>query len=537
MKTIIYSVNELNEAGRVLREGGLVAFPTETVYGLGGNALDATAAERIFAAKGRPQDNPLIAHIADIKMLDELCTDIPDIAREIAARFWPGPLTMALPKRDIVPDTVTAGLRTVGIRYPAHPVAQELIRAAGVPIAAPSANRSGKPSPTAFAHVLEDMDGRIEGIVDGGDADVGVESTFIEFLNGKVRILRPGYITPEDLAEVVGAENVEIDPAVLRGIGANEQPRSPGMKYRHYAPSAPVIAVLGDNGACARAILRGVRGKAGAAAILCDEYADLMPCTTIRVGQFGDYAAQAQRLFDALRELDRPEISVIYAQCPDDRGVGLAVANRLKRAAGFHVIEARQMLVLGLTGSTGAGKGVVSQALREQGAAVIDCDRVYHEMLASDEALLGDLRENFPGAFAGGSFDRKALGRIVFGDEAQLARLNSVTHPHIRRKIAELLADLDAAGTACAVIDAPTLFESGADADCDFIIGVTADAALRKVRIMERDGLAEEYAALRIEAGKPDVWYREKCDFMIENNHAPEDAKTAVLDILKTCNI
>lgn len=184
-------------------------------------------------------------------MLDKLCHDIPEAARRIAARFWPGPLTMALPKRPIVPDAVTAGLSTVGVRYPSHPVAQMLIRAAGVPIAAPSANRSGKPSPTTFAHVLEDMDGRIDGIIDGGSSDVGVESTFIEFVGGKVRILRPGYITPEDLAEIVGAENVEIDGAVRQGLAENERPRSPGMKYRHYAPSAPVVAVLGENWDCA----------------------------------------------------------------------------------------------------------------------------------------------------------------------------------------------------------------------------------------------------------------------------------------------
>ena len=357
MKTVIYTIDEIEQAGAVIRAGGLVAFPTETVYGLGADALDADAARRIFAAKGRPQDNPLIAHIADIAMLDALCHDIPDAARRIAARFWPGPLTMALPKRPIVPDTVTAGLPTVGVRYPSHPVAQALIRAAGVPVAAPSANRSGKPSPTTFAHVLADMDGRIDGIIDGGNADVGVESTFIEFSGGKVRILRPGYITPEDLAEVVGAENVEIDGAVLKALAENERPRSPGMKYRHYAPSAPVIAVMGENWDCAREIRRGARTHEGAAAILCDEYADMIPCETLRVGRYGDYAAQAHRLFDALRALDRPDVRMIYAQCPDERGVGLAVANRLKRAAGFHVVNARRVTVLGLTGSTGAGKG------------------------------------------------------------------------------------------------------------------------------------------------------------------------------------
>ena len=533
MKTIIYSMDEIEQAGAVIRAGGLVAFPTETVYGLGANALDAAAARRIFAAKGRPQDNPLIAHIADLAMLDELCHDIPDTARRIAERFWPGPLTMALPKRAVVPDTVTAGLQTVGIRFPSHPVAQALIRAAGVPIAAPSANRSGKPSPTTFAHVFADMNGRIDGIIDGGNAEVGVESTFMEFVNGKVRILRPGYITPEDLAEVVGAENVEIDGAVLRGLSENEHPRSPGMKYRHYAPSAPVIAVLGANGDCAREIRRGVRGHTGAAAIVCDEYADLIPCETLRVGRYGDYAAQAHRLFDALRELDRPGVEIIYAQCPDDRGVGLAVANRLKRAAGFHVVNARHLTVLGLTGSTGAGKGVVSRVLADAGAKIIDCDAVYHEMLAHDAAMLADLQAEFPDAFAEGRLDRKALGRIVFRDSAKLERLNAVVHPHIRRRIAALLDELETQGTALAVLDAPTLFESGADQTCDFTLGVTADPDVRVARIMARDGLDADYAALRIWAGKPDGYYSAKCDFMIENNGAPEDAECAARAVLK----
>ena len=413
----------------------------------------------------------------------------------------------------------------MGIRYPSHPVAQALIRAAGVPIAAPSANRSGKPSPTSFAHVLEDMDGRIDGIIDGGDTEVGVESTFIEFAGGRVRILRPGYITPEDLAEVVGPENVEIDGAVLAGLSENERPRSPGMKYRHYAPAAPVIAVTGENWDCAREIRRGVRGKPGAAAILCDEYAHLVPCEVLRVGKYGDYAAQAHRLFDALRELDRPDVRIIYAQCPAEQGVGLAVANRLKRAAGFHVLAARRLTVLGLTGSTGAGKGVVSDALRKRGAEIIDCDAVYHELLAGDAALNAALRDAFPAAYAGGILDRKALGRIVFQDSTALERLNTVTHPFVRRRITELLTDAEARGTALAVLDAPTLFESGADADCDFTLGVCAAPEKRIRRIMARDGLSEEYAALRIRGGKPDSYYEARCDAIIINNGTAEEAK------------
>ena len=532
MKTVIYSISEIEAAGAVLRAGGLIAFPTETVYGLGGNALDADASRRIFAAKGRPADNPLIAHIADIAMLDTLCHDIPEAARRLADRFWPGPLTMALPKRPIVPDTVTAGLPTVGIRYPSHPVAQALIRAAGVPIAAPSANRSGKPSPTTFAHVLEDMDGRIDGIIDGGDAQVGVESTFIEFVGEKVRILRPGYITPEDLAEVVGPENVEIDAAVMQGLKENEHPRSPGMKYRHYAPAAPVIAVTGENRDCAREIRRGVRGKPGAAAILCDEYADSIPGRVIRVGKYGDYAAQAHRLFDALRELDRPEIEIIYAQCPAERGVGLAVANRLKRAAGFHVKAARRLTVLGLTGSTGAGKGAVSGFLASRGAVIIDCDAEYHTLLREDTELLSALRAEFPDAFPAGELDRKALGRIVFGDPEKLARLNAVTHPFVRRRITAVLEELEEKGTHLAVLDAPTLFESGADADCDWTLGVCADPEIRTQRIMARDGLDRAYAELRVAGGKPDAWYRERCDDILENNGTPEELRTSLETVI-----
>ena len=337
MKTRVLNGEQAEEAARLLRGGGLVALPTETVYGLGANGLDPEAVGRIFAAKGRPQDNPLILHVPSADWLDRYCLDIPPLARRLAERFWPGPLTLILRRRPVVPDATTGGLDTVGVRCPDHPVTRDIIRRAGVPVAAPSANTSGRPSCTTAAHVLEDMDGRIDAVVDGGGCTVGVESTILDLTADPPRLLRPGGLPLEELEAAAG--RIVVDKAVTGLLAEGERPRAPGMKYRHYAPKAPVTVVTGPSAASAAYI----RAHAGPdSGVICfREYLGLFPGrVTHDLGPEGDRAEQARRVFDALRAFDGTAVKEIFAQCPDGAGLGLAIGNRLKKAAGFHVVEA-----------------------------------------------------------------------------------------------------------------------------------------------------------------------------------------------------
>lgn len=335
MFTAPLSGAEYDEAAAILRRGGLLGIPTETVYGLGANALDADACRRIYEAKGRPQDNPLIVHIPDASWLPRYCRDIPASAYALARAFWPGPLTMILPKADIVPLRTTGGLDTVGVRCPDHPVTLEIIRRADVPVAAPSGNLSGRPSPTTAQHMAEDMNGRIDGIVDGGPCGVGVESTIIDLTCTPPRLLRPGGLPLEALEQVLG--EVTVDKAVTAEPAKGEKPRAPGMAYRHYAPKAPVTVITGDPDRSAAYIRAHLTDRSG---IICfHEYVTTFGGHIVHdLGPRADKAEQARHVFDALRTFDDTDVSEIFAQCPDSGGLGLAVENRLKKAAGFHVI-------------------------------------------------------------------------------------------------------------------------------------------------------------------------------------------------------
>ena len=336
MKTEKLTAADVEQAAAILARGGLLGIPTETVYGLGANGLDPEAVAHIFEAKGRPQDNPLILHVPSAEWLERYCQHIPDAAYTLAERFWPGPLTMILERKPVVPDVVTAGLNTVGMRCPAHPVCRAIIAAAGVPVAAPSGNTSGRPSPTNMADMLEDMDGKIDGIVDGGPCSVGVESTIIDLTEQPPRLLRPGGVTLEELRDALG--EVAVDPAVTRLMGAGEHPRAPGMKYRHYAPKAPVTVVKGD--AAATAAYIQARLGAGEGVVCFDEYAGLYAGHAVeKLGPAADKAAQARNVFDALRAFDGTDVTAIWSQCPDEGGIGLAISNRLNKAAGFHIID------------------------------------------------------------------------------------------------------------------------------------------------------------------------------------------------------
>ena len=340
MKTILLPAEDPQTpalAADILRRGGLVAIPTETVYGLGADGLNPEAVDKIFAAKGRPGDNPLILHVTGPEQLPRFCHDIPDAAYLLAQRFWPGPLTMVLPANACVPRRTTGGLSTVAIRCPKTAVTREIIRLAGVPIAAPSANLSGKPSTTTARHVLDDHDGRIDAVVDGGPCAVGVESTIVDLTEARPRLLRPGGVTPEELTQVLG--DLVIDPAVTAPLRQDAVVRAPGMKYRHYAPQEPVLIVSGSREKAA-AYIRAHFSPGDR--VLCFEeelplYEDRDP---LSYGREADVASLSAGLFAALRILDSPSVGKVFARCPVGGGVAYAVQNRLQKAAAFHIVDA-----------------------------------------------------------------------------------------------------------------------------------------------------------------------------------------------------
>ena len=519
--------NAVADAAAILRRGGLLGIPTETVYGLGADALNEDAVRRIFEAKGRPQDNPLIIHVPSADWLARYCRDVPPAAYQLAAKFWPGPLTMILPRRDIVPLRTTGGLDTVGVRCPDHPVTRAIIAAADTPVAAPSGNTSGRPSPTCARHMMEDMMGKIDGIVDGGPCAVGVESTIIDLTVQPPRLLRPGGLPLEALESVLG--EVAVDKAVRQKLADGEKAKAPGMKYRHYAPRAAVTVVTGTPRRSAAYIREHL--PAGAGVICFDEYAPLFAGHIVhRLGSKEDKLAQAQHVFDALRTFDDTDVTAIFAQCPDESGLGLAVGNRLKKAAGFHTVDASP-LVIGFTGPTGAGKTSALRALERLGGLVLDCDAVYHDLLRTD----GSLRDAITGAFGqvfapDGTLDRQRLGTVVFSDPAALDTLNRIIYARLP---CELLRRMDESSAPVVGIDAINLVESGLCRLCRRTVAVLAPSEQRVRRIMARDGIPEEYARLRVQAQKDDEFYRTHCTDTLFNDCADaaafEDAAYAAL--------
>ncbi len=340
MKTEIYKVvspddEALDRVGEILKKGGLAAIPTETVYGLAGNALRGEVAEKIFAAKGRPSDNPLIVHISDVSQWAPLVKEIPESARALTDKYWPGPLTVILPKSDIVPSEVSGGLSTVAVRMPSDEIARKIIEKAGVPLAAPSANTSGRPSPTSAKYVIEDLMGKVDAIVDSGDCSVGVESTVISLCETPPRLLRPGGITPEMLTGVLG--EIHIDDAVYNKLADGEKAASPGMKYKHYSPKAKVVIVKGEFESYKKFI---EENKDENTVALCFEGEEKeLSVKAVTYGKKSDPLSQAKNIFDALRKIDETGADKAFARFPDSDGVGLAVFNRLVRAAAFNIIE------------------------------------------------------------------------------------------------------------------------------------------------------------------------------------------------------
>ncbi len=321
----------ISVASNTLKKGGIVAIPTETVYGLAASAYNNDAIFKVFAAKGRPQDNPLIVHISDLEMLNEVATDVPPKAYECAQNFWPGPFTMILPKSDKIAHSVSAGLDTVAVRMPSNKIALDIIKSSGLPLAAPSANTSGKPSPTTAAHVIADLDGKIDAVVMGEDCAVGVESTVVSLV-GTPRLLRPGAVTVEQLRTVL--PDLVVDSAVLSELKQTEKAASPGMKYKHYAPKTESYLVEG----CSRSFCEFVNGKTDCVAVCFDEEYYNINTQKISYGSKRDELSLAQNVFSVLRKVDALGVSAAYIHAPSKDGVGLAVYNRLIRAAGFKVI-------------------------------------------------------------------------------------------------------------------------------------------------------------------------------------------------------
>lgn len=520
METMVLTTSEkdIALAGEILKNGGLVAFPTETVYGLGANALDENAVKSIFEAKGRPSDNPLIIHVAKKDDIAPLVKEITQKAKALIDAFFPAPLTVILKKSDVVPDATSGGLDTVAVRMPENEVARRLIEASGVPVAAPSANTSGLPSPTRAKHVIDDMNGKIDAIVDGGECKFGVESTVITLAADKPTVLRPGAVTKEMLEEVIG--EVEISPAVLEEMKDSETASSPGMKYKHYSPKARIIIVNADK----KQYEDFVNSRENAFA-LCFE-GDNVKIPHLTFGRENDDLSQARELFDRLRELDEMGAEKVYARIPHKNGVGMAVYNRLIRASAFNVIDLKKPYTIGLTGQTGAGKGYLCEYLKEKGFKIIDADYYAKQLTKDNSPIFPSLQKEFgKDIVKNGVLNRKLLAKRAFSSREKTDRLNEIMHPEIKR-----LCKKQAKGLC--VLDAPQLLEAEMENECYKLISVTAPQSVRLKRIKERDNITDIEAKERIFAQHGEDYYLSKSDYTV-NNDGKSDIKEQINRILE----
>ena len=522
MKTEILKIEDIKKdaalvekAGRTLREGGLVAIPTETVYGLAANALDTDAVKKIFEAKGRPSDNPLIVHVADKSGVEALVRKVDERFYALAEKFWPGPLTVVMKKSDAVPDITSGGLDTVAVRCPSNPVANAIIKAAGVPIAAPSANTSGKPSPTTAQHVADDMSGKIDLIVDGGKCEIGVESTVITLATEPPRLLRPGKVTPEELEEFL--PDLVIDSAVFSKVENGEKVQSPGMKYKHYSPEAEVVLLRGTPGNAVKYINK--YGNAESVAVCFNGEKNLFDVPAVEYGEENDGLSLASNLFYVLRKVDDLGFSRAFVRCPEPVGLGLAVYNRLLRSAAFHVVDVdRKLPVIGLTGPSGAGKSTVAKYFEEKGFYIIDGDVLAREAVKNKEVLT-NLAKEFGDDIINedGTLNRRLTADRAFATPEKTQALNAITHPTI---MALTYIEITRAGQSDAkgvVIDAAALLQSPIINMCDMLVCVIAPKEERAQRIIRRDGITPEQAMTRLNAQKDESYYIENTDYTISN--------------------
>lgn len=502
-------------AADILRSDGIVAIPTETVYGLAASAFSNAAIKKVFEAKGRPQDNPLIVHISDIDMIDSVVDGFTDKARALAEEFWPGPLTLVLGKNEKIAESVSVGLDTVAVRMPSNEVARDVIRQAGIPLAAPSANLSGSPSPTSAQHVLCDLDGKIDAVILSDECSVGVESTVVSLACNPPRLLRPGKVTPEELKKHL--PDLVIDKAVLSEPQKGEKVASPGMKYKHYSPKTQLFLVEAESDE----YTKFVNKFKNALAICFSLDSDKIEIEKLCYGDQDDAEQQAKTIFALLRRADGMNCDKIFVHAPKKSGIGLAVYNRLIRAAAFRVTKPKH--IVGLTGPTGAGKSTLKETAKRLGFDVIDCD-----VTARKATDIAECRRALAKAFGDdildkqGNLIRQKLAQKAFCSPDKTELLNTVIFPYINALIEEEILLLESDKV---LLDAPTLFEAGADRLCDRVCAVLANIEKRKERIISRDGLNETDALLRINAGKPDEYYKQKTQNIIYND---SDEKTFI---------
>ncbi len=531
METKLYHItdtvsqkNEIEEIAELIKKGEAVAIPTETVYGIAADCFNVKAVEKIFLAKGRPSDNPLIVHIERFEQIYSLVKEVPEKVKKLTDKYWPGPLTVILPKKSCVSDRVSGNLPTVAVRMPSHPVAREIIKAAGAPLAAPSANISGFPSPTSAEYVTDDMNGRLPAIVDGGDCDFGIESTVISFAVNPPMLLRPGSVTLEQLTDILG--EVELHNAILNPLQENENAVSPGMKYKHYSPSAKLIVIKGSKEEFI-SFIKKYPSFADYALCFEGEENDI-PLPSVTFGQEDDPFSQAKRLFDSFRELDEKGAKKVFVRAPSEKGVGLGVCNRLYRAAGFNIINCSEGLIIGLTGESGAGKSLISGILKEKGCVIIDADAVAKSLTVKGSPVLKKLSDAFGEDIINedNTLNRRLLASRAFSSNENKRLLDSITHPEIIR-ICKEKAEKETAEGNTVIIDAPLLFTSGLWRICHKTVKVFAPEEIRLERIINRDSLTKDEVLLRFSRQTEETAASEIADVVI-NNYPPYRAEDEI---------
>ncbi len=519
---------DIEKIASYIKNGEAVAIPTETVYGIAADCFNEEAVAKIFEAKGRPSDNPLIVHIAKTEELYSLVKEVPENALRLAEKYWPGPLTVILPKKECVSDRVSGGLPTVAVRMPSHPAARAIIEAAGVPLAAPSANISGFPSPTSPEHVRDDMTGRLPAIVDGGECDFGIESTVVTLATEPPTLLRPGAVTLTQLEEILG--RVDVHSAVLNPLSEGVTAASPGMKYRHYSPSARLIVVRGSKDEFTGFIERNPRFADYA---LCFEGEEEdIPLPAVTFGKENDPFSQARRLFDAFRELDALGAKRVAVRAPSEEGVGLGVCNRLYRAAGFSFISPHKGIIIGITGESGSGKSLICEKLKEKGCVIIDADKIARSITIKGSPVLQRLADAFGQDIINGNgeLDRRLLASRAFGDYEAKRLLDGITHPEIV-SLCRKAAEEETEKGNCVIIDAPLLFTSGLNSICHKTVRVFAPEKIRLERLLKRDSISEAEILLRFSKQTEEAMLSEKADVIV-NNYPPYAVEDEIKKII-----